>query len=275
VKRASRPTPWDVVFADDRFDKDSFPAIEQEARERGIDPATPDRFLLLSSVGNLLHELAPDAGGEQPADRPPLDSVRLFGPLVFQAFHFQRHGHTVLDLDENEARKIMGSAEPIGGWPFRTPAQAGYLHLPRNLLWARVTDEVPAEPADGFFWTMIDTAARGSKHANERDVDRLDSDAIVGDVRAGREPRLPASVALLLVLGLREDRAGFTVVDAIASPPDPPGHWGDTNARGEGEDFANVLPGGELSHLHGIVNVAELFKLASRAFHHAARKSGP
>jgi hypothetical protein len=157
----------------------------------------------------------------------------------------------------------MDSAEPIGGWHFRAPAKAGYLHLPRNLLWARVTEDVPAEPADGFFWTMIDTAARGSE------------DAEVGDGGARLEPRLPASVALLLVLGLREDRPGFTVVDAMASPPDPPGHWGDTNARGEGEDFANILPGGELSHLHGIVNVAELFKLASRAFHHAARKSGP
>jgi len=273
VKHARRPTPWDVVFADDRFERDSFPAIEQEARERGIDPATPDRFLLLSSVGNLLHELAPDAGGEQPAGLPPLDSVRLFGPLVFQAFHFQRHGHTVHDVDEKVAREIMSSAEPIGVWRFHAPARAGYLHLPRNLLWARVTEEVPAEPADGFFWTMIDTGTRGSGDANGGDVERRAAGAIAGDVAL--EPRLPASVALLLVLGLREDRPGFTVVDAMASPPDPPGHWGDTNARGEGEDFANILPGGELSRLHGFVNVAELFKLASRAFHRAARKSGP
>ena len=275
MKGASRPTPWDVAFADDRFEKGSFPAIEQEARERGIDPATPDRFLLLSSVGNLLHELAPDAGGQQPGELPPLDSVRLFGPLVFQAFHFQRQGHTVLDLDENSAREIMRTTEPIGGWRFRVPALAGYLQLPRNLLWARVTDDVPAEPADGFFWTMMDTAARGTEDAKAGHVERLDVDVRAAEAGALLEHRAPASVALLLVLGLREDRPGFTVVDAMASPPDPPGHWGDTNARSEGDDFANILPGGELSQLHGIVNVAELFKLASRAFHHAARKSGP
>jgi hypothetical protein len=248
VSRQHRPTPWDVVFADEKFEQEAFPAIERESSEREIDARSPDRFLLLSSVGSLLHELAPEAPGRQASgEMPPLDAVRSFGPLVFQAFHFQRNGRNVIELEEDHTRALFSAHQPIGPWTFKAPAPAGYLQLPRHLLWAHVTEDVPAEPADGIFWTLV------------------------GDAASAMED---SAVALLLVLGLREDRPGFTVVDALATPPQPPGHWGDAPAREEGGDFANILPGGELSELHGIVTVAELFKLVSRAFHALPDGSG-
>lgn len=244
----TRPTPWDVVFSDETFESTTFPAIEREAAERDIDPSTPDQFLLLSTVGTLLHELAPDAEPSAAGGLQPIDAVRAFGPLAFQAFNFRRHDRTVVELDEADTRSLLGARDAIGDWSFKVPAPAGYLQLPRNLVWAHVADDVPAEPADGIFWTVT---------SSER-------------THAAEEPH---AIALLLVLGLREDRPGFTVVDATASPPDPPGHWGDTDAREDGGDFENILPGGELSSLHGIVTVAELFKLVSRAFHQLDRAS--
>lgn len=242
---ASRPTPWDVVFGDDVFETELFPAIEHEAQERGIDPRTLDSFLLLSNAAALLKGLSPDAaemaGG--PGDLPPLDAVRRYGPLVFHAFHFWHHGRLVVGLDEASTRRIVASRQAIGEWRLASPAPAGYLQLPRNLLWSRVDEDAQAEPADGFFWTIVEPDGSG-----------------------------PLTTALLLVLGLRADRPGFSVVDAMSPLPEPLGHWGDFDARVDGEDFANILPGGELSNLYGLVNVAELFKLASRAFHSLARR---
>lgn len=237
MSESARPTPWDVVFATDGFDLDAFAAIEREAKARDADAETPDQFLLLSTVGDLLHRLAPDS--DRPADLPPPDAVRLFGPLVFQAFHFQRHGKQVISLDETTTRAILDASQPIGEWVLEPPARAGYLQLPKHLLWARASEDTPPEPADGLFWTQVGAPVHGG----------------------------PA-LALLFVLGLRDDRPGFTVVDAMASAPSSPGHWADTVARPDGKDFANILPGGELSDLHGLVNIAELFKLVSRAFHH-------
>ncbi|MGH7500741.1 MAG: hypothetical protein ACREL7_03190 [Longimicrobiales bacterium] len=240
---SARPTPWDVAFADASYNAELFPAIAQEARERNIDPRNPDGFLLLSSAGSVARRLSPDAGDltGQPSG-PPLDAVRLYSALVFHAFHFWQEGNTIVCLDDDVTRTILAHRPAIGAWRLTPPARAGYLQLPRNLLWARVTDEPHAEPADGLFWTAIETQALP----------------------------LSSAVALLVVLGLRPGRPGFSVMDAIASPPHPPGHWGDAQARADGKDFANILPGGELSNLFGLVNVAELFKFVSRAFHFLA-----
>jgi hypothetical protein len=113
-----------------------------------------------------------------------------------------------------------------------TPADAGYLQLPRNLFWGEAAETGAPEPVDGVFWT------RGGEGV----------------------------LNLLAVFGLREDRPGISVVDlpgitsavlldALTVP-----------ARESGEDFDSGIPGSELEGLYGVETGAELVKLVAGAF---------
>jgi hypothetical protein len=107
-------------------------------------------------------------------------------------------------------------------------------------VWARIAERAPPEAIDGFFWSI-------AKPAPER---------------AGR-------LELVIVLGMHPGRPGFSVIEAAAPLPAPsPGHWGDADARADGADFANILPGGEMRELLSVTSRAELLKLVSRIFHH-------
>jgi hypothetical protein len=121
----------------------------------------------------------------------------------------------------------------LGTWTFTAPAVAGYLELPRHLVWTRFDEAAPPEPIEGVFWVQS-----------------------------------PARIDLLFCTGVREGRAGLGVIDVSASLPAPaPGHWGDLEAREGGADFSNILPGGEIDALLAIVTPAEALKLVSRALH--------
>ncbi|MGH7552155.1 MAG: hypothetical protein ACREMQ_03910, partial [Longimicrobiales bacterium] len=120
--------------------------------------------------------------------------------------------------------------------------------LPRHRLWSRIEDGATAEAVDGFFWTMI-----GHPDAAAPPYTRLD---------------------VLLALGMHPGRPGISVIDVgVTVPGEPAGHWADIHAREEGDDFANVLPGGELSGLHALVNTAEVLKLVSRVFYDLCHES--
>jgi hypothetical protein len=129
------------------------------------------------------------------------------------------------------------ATDGIGNWPFEPPSPAGYLWLPRHRLWVAGGGGQPAEPVDGLFWVAGDPAA------NALDV--------------------------LLVLGMHEGRPGLTVIELASGPLPDQGHWGDIAARAEGEDFGNLLPGGE--HLYGLSTSGEVLKLVSRVFWHLQR----
>lgn len=174
------------------------------------------------------------------ASDTPNDAVLHYGALAFQAFHFHSAGHPVYTVDADTLERLI-ALPPIGAWTLRAPTPSGYLQLPRNRLWVGADATGAAEPVDGFFWTL-----------GER---RLD---------------------LVLCTGLRPDRPGLGAIDVAAPlPADPPGHWGDLAGREDGEDFANILPGGELDGLHGITTAAEALKLASRAFWLATERARP
>ena len=79
----------------------------------------------------------------------------------------------------------------------------------------------------------------------------------------------PVRIALA-VLGIRPDRPGFSVAAVDAETPPEEGDWSRVQARAEGEDFANLLPGGELSDLHTLLNGAEVLKLLARFFQFVA-----
>jgi hypothetical protein len=226
-------SPYDTAFQDTAFETQHFPDIRAEAEQRAISTADPEQFLELSSVGAILRTALVES--DQPA-------VTQFGPLLHQAYHFWLFGKNVYDIDEPLFRQLTGDLPVAGARPLVPPAPAGYLALPRNLLWARIADDAVPEAIDGFFWTMLGEG----------------------------DPRLPpfARLDVLLVLGLRPGRPGFSIAEVSALLADEPAeHWADARAREEPQqDFANILPGGEIQQLRAIETRGEVLKFIARAF---------
>jgi hypothetical protein len=238
----ARLTPYELAFGLDRFEHGVFPSIRDEAEARHVDTSVRERFLMLGTVGELLRELRPDnadltAVTDSPL--PPPDAVREYGALLFQAFRFHDRGRRLFTVAEQLLRDVLQS-DAAGEWRFAAPHDAGYLQLPRHLVWARIDEPAPPEAVDGFFWSVVESDG-------------------------GR----PGSIELLLALGMHSGRPGFSVVEAVAPlPPPAPGHWGDQSARPDGTDFANILPGGEMRNLLAVTSTTELLKLVSRLFHY-------
>jgi len=232
----ARLTPYELVFGGD-FERDRFPAIREEAEALGADVRDPERFLLLGKVTELLRELSPDEAGA--------DLYGRYGALLYQAYQFWAFGKRLYVLDAGLARRLVEGTAPVGGWEMTPPHPAGYLQLPRHLFWSRVEENSPAEPVDGFFWTMI-----GAEDPLDPPYRRLDA---------------------VLILGVRADRPGFSTIPiGSALVQAPLGHWADADARPGGSDFENVLPGGELQDWYAIVTELEAFKLISRIFWYVA-----
>lgn len=236
----ARLTPFELVFGAELFEASVFPDIRQELEARGLETPPPERFLFLTTVGKLLRMIAgsePPAGepdGDDAADGASPEAVDEYGALLYQAFRFWRDGRQLFVLEEGALRQMLDDAGALTE-PVRPPHPSGYVQLPRHLVWARAGEERP-EPVDGLFWAWRD-----------------DDDG-------------PQRLDVLLVLGMRPDRPGFSVVPVAAELEDGrPGDWG-ARARPEGEDFANVLPGGELDALYAVATPAEALKLAATWF---------
>lgn len=237
-----RQTPYELVFGAPVFEEEFFPSIQEEAEASGADIDAPDRFLDLVTVGRLIHQLVPPEPSEA-ADAGAL--AREMGHLLYQAYQFWRFDTSLLVLDEALARRFATAPPTVGRWELTPPVPAGYFQLPRNLFWARLSEDAAPEPVDGFFWSMV-----GKEDSKVPPYERLD---------------------VLLVLGMRPGRPGFGVIDVEATLPDlAAGHWADVHARPGGEDFANVLPGGELGELHALILPAEVLKLVSLCFWYIA-----
>jgi hypothetical protein len=106
-----------------------------------------------------------------------------------------------------------------------------YVQLPQHLVWM-VGGESGAdhpESVDGFFLTV----ARGR-------------------------------IAVLLAVGLRPDRPGFTVVDLPIRPAGELSGWLDQAMRRDGPDFSSSMPGAELEGLVEIRMAGEAYKLVAR-----------
>jgi hypothetical protein len=256
----ARLTPYEFVFGGPEFEDDRFPRIREEAGERGGEPADPEAFLFLAAAGALLRELVPGdepaavagaspGAGEVAAEPPPGapdwgESLGRYGRFVYHAYQFWRFGRRVWVVEEPLLRRLLETPPAVGRWAMLPPHPAGYLQLPRNLLWARVAASEPPEPVDGVFWTMI-----GESDPAQPPYARLD---------------------LLVALGLRPGRPGLSVIDIGEElAGDAAGHWADAVGRPEGDDFANLLPGGELQQYHGMATRGEVLRLVSLLFWHA------
>jgi hypothetical protein len=245
---APGPTPYELVFGDGAVETEHFPGFQEEAEERGVDAADPERFVMLASVGALLRDLLADPESPEAAAAGGASAIHQAGLLLFHGFHFWRFGKRVYFLEPELARKLVDATPAVGEWELTPPHPAGYLQLPRNLFWSRIDEGTPPEPVDGFFWSLI-----GEEDASAPPYRRLD---------------------LLLVLGARAGRPGFSVIPVAMPLQGQPGHWAAAKARPEGRDFGNILPGGELEDLRALVTEPEVLKLVSLIFWYAAAHPG-
>ena len=68
-----------------------------------------------------------------------------------------------------------------------------------------------------------------------------------------------------MVLGLRRDRAGFSVIPFDTEVgPGISATWLEAPGREGAADFANILPGGEMAGLYSILTNTEALKLLAR-----------
>lgn len=253
----ARLHPYDLVFSPSLFEEERFPGIQEEIERRGAAGGDPDAFLLLASVGALLRGVMPE---EQVPREVRGEMLRRYGRLLFHAYHFWRAGKNTVELDDASARRLVEETPRVGLWRLRAPVRAGYLRLPRHVFWARVEEGATAEAVDGFFWFLSSIPERAEDTPPESPTGEAAAEEPTG---ATPPPRLH----LLLVLGLRPDRPGFGSIDVSRDVAEAPeGHWAGIDARPGGEDFANVLPGGELDRLHAVTTENEALKLACLAF---------
>jgi hypothetical protein len=225
----ARMTPYEVGIPGRAFAEQNFGAIREEAESRGVDLADPGAFIMLGQVGRVLRELQGEERGSE--------ALQLFADFLFHAFHFHGSGELVLLLETATIRHLVSADEGEGAWAGGSwkgelPTDAGYLQLPRHLVWSHPDPDGPAEDLDGFFWTR---SAGGS-------------------------------LSLMAALGIRSDRPGLSVMPLPPVPLADAGQWPGSRARDEGPDFQTTLPGGELDDLYSVVTAGEALKLVSRAF---------
>ena len=230
-----RSDPYSLVF-DAEFERKHFEAIQAEAEQRELSTWQPQQFMLLHAVAEPLRATVATESAS---------AVEQFGPLLFQAYHYWRFQKQFFSVAEPLFRHFVTDFPTIGQWDLVPLGASGYLQLPRNLLWARIAEDAQPEAVDGIFWTMV-----GS------------NDALVPPF---------ARADLLVVLGVLPGRPGYSVIPLSAELTDPPGHWGDEQARTDAPDFANNLPGGELQQLQSIETAGEVWKLISRVFWYGAQ----
>jgi hypothetical protein len=211
------------LFGAEELSANRFAAIRDEAVGAGIMAARRDRFASLDSVRELLLDLIPDL-----AEPATLDQYLL---ILNHCFFFWEAGCRHYAFEQSAVRSVINTPPDLSGWLPRSPCPSLYLELPQNLFWAAVVEGEPPEPAEGMFASL-----RGDPAAEEADI--------------------------LLVLGVRPDRPGFSVAELEADL---------TAARdiGAPDAFASDLPGADLANLYSLQRPAEVVLLLLRLLWYA------
>ena len=214
------------------LERDAFPAIRAEADQRGRDTRDHDNFVLLGAVGATLSSMIAD-------DAPP-EALDQYGELLWQGFNFWSAGRRTYSFDEHITTRLTAPRCDLGGWELAAPP-ASYLQLPYQRVWTRVAPDAPYEPVDGCFVSARESGGAGGERIELR---------------------------LLLILGLRHDRPGVSLVfhrvelDAVDAPRRARAPYRETGAA-----FENTMPGGERKSLRTLVTEEELEALVLRALH--------
>lgn len=236
-----RVTPYEAAFADTAYEAEVFPAIETDAQAHGSDPLSLDSFAMLPATSDAVRAFVPPEA--------PAEALEQYRALLYHGFNFWRADYPAYLVHPAVARFLVESEPRMQGWELVVPDSSVYVQLPYNLFWGSVSPEVTPEPIDGFFVTAApETTAPGA-------------------------PFLRLEV--LLVLGLRRDRAGFSVIPfQTEAGPGIASVWAEGNSREGGSDFENILPGGEISGLYSVLTVGEVLKLLGRVFWYIDRYPG-
>lgn len=233
-----RITPFEVAFAGTPVEADLFPAIATDAGQHGTDPLQLEAFGMLPAVGDAVRTLVPPEA--------PAEALEQYRALLYHGYNYWKEGRRTYLVHPAAARFLVEAQPRMEGWELSAPAPSLYVQLPHNLFWGSVSPEETPEPVDGFFLTAA--AATGPRN----------------------EPFVRLEV--LLVLGLRRDRAGFSVIpfDTEAGAG-MAASWAEDGSRESGSDFQNVLPGGELAGLYSVMTVGEVLKLLGRVLWYVDR----
>lgn len=225
----ARTTPYEIIL--EPLEQTAFPAIAAEAAQRGVDARRRDQFLLLGQVGATLKDIVPD-------DAPP-DALEEYGELLYQGYQFWVFGRRLYVLDDAVTERLTAPQLDLGDWSLAAPP-ACYIQLPYQRVWARVSAEAAFEPVDGCFAVVDDTAPA---------------------------PDAGAHLRLQLILGLRRDRPGISLVSYRTDlDPSTAARLAQSPWRENAPAFSNAIPGGELRGLRSLVTTSELEALVLRVF---------
>jgi hypothetical protein len=193
-----------------------------------------------SSFPRIAASLA--AGGHEPADRDAFlmdrevitllrdlrpdeglgEAMDQMVALVHHAYLTWAAGATTIPIGREAAEELLDAPSPDGTDP--RDVAPYYAQFPERMIWARVVENQAPEPLDGVF--------------------------------VSRDPH--AQLRVLGIFGLRTDRAGFSVVEAV----------GPRAARLTRDDgtalFAPTLPGAAAAGLRSITGEEELLELGWR-----------
>jgi len=211
-----RRTPVDVIFPT----PEEAEAWVGEVAGAGDDSDHVDlaSFLGLAPVRALLdRSLVADTGGTAES---PLGTLAFF---TYQALLAADIRH----VDEATVRAAVTSRQAQSHRP-AWRVGAGYVQLPRNLVWTTPETGARPEPVDGFFWYLPEASG----------------------------------LSLLLVSGLIAGHPQLNVILVQDAPITDAALWESGSMRDEGPDFESTIPGGE--QLYSLANMGEALKLTSR-----------
>ncbi|MGD8726050.1 MAG: hypothetical protein PVH40_00325 [Gemmatimonadales bacterium] len=195
-----------------------FAGIRQDASDQHKNTTDLPQFASLGTVQRLLDELHSPEALET---EPEAAAEYLAG--LYVAFRFWDADQPTFPVDRE--RLELALEQPLPATFPRVPDGACYLQLPERWFWAQVESDEPHEPIDGLF------VVEGAYH---------------------RE------ILLLVVLGLRSDRPGFSQVSLSARAEDL------AQAADEARQplFTPVLDGGKAAGLKSLVSEADVLVLA-------------
>ena len=285
----ARLTPYELLLPDPEFADRHFPAVAEEAGERGVDPANPAAFVMLGAAQAALAELRDD-------DASP-ESANDHGIVLYFAYCMWLAGPAVALVRADTLRRLLSTQH---GTPPRHPSRtdsptrhdawtgslherAGYLQLPQHLVWLEEGDDgSPGDPPARD--QPPHPAACGSPAPRPRHLHRARQPPGPHVPPPATSPT-PESVDglfwavdpggilhLALVTGVRGDRPGYGIVPVPPQPVETLSEWAAGPAREGGGDFTTALPGADLDGLLGLRTPAEVFKLAALALGFMARE---
>ncbi len=214
-----RITPYEVAFGERSFAEQEFPALAEESERRSLSTWRYDQFTLLGRVAALLERVLPNDAEAAAVDQ--------YAQTLYHGFHFWSAGCPLYAFESAVLRSLIEWPPDLREWPIRIPGPSQYLELAKNLFWAQVTEAGPPEPVEGMF--VAGEAGRGS-----------------------------GGLEILVVLGLRAERPGFSVAGLRLDPRQ-------ARRLDEPVAFRSDIPGAERAGLYSLQRYSEAATLVLRA----------